>query len=95
MNEKLAGIQIEDDLIERVRKSISGTILIGVSDQHIGPDESFLQRGILDSTGVLELVSLIEDQFGIRVDDDDITPENLNSLRSIASYLLRKLDQAS
>ncbi len=81
-------------LVSKVREYISGTILLGLSDQSIEPDESFLQRGILDSTGVLELVGVLEDRFGIKVDDDDITPDNLNSLNSIAAYLQRKLNPA-
>lgn len=78
------------ELINEIRGYISETILIGVSDQSIEPGESFLQRGILDSTGVMELVGVLEDRFGITVNDDEITPDNLDSLHSISLYLQRK-----
>jgi acyl carrier protein len=53
-------------------------------------DESFLERGVLDSTGILELVGYIEQQFSIRVEADEITPENLDSLEKLAAFITRK-----
>jgi acyl carrier protein len=53
-------------------------------------DESFLEKGILDSTGVLELVGHLEKQFGIRVEADEIIPDNLDSLNKLAAFVLRK-----
>ena len=54
-------------------------------------DTSFLEAGILDSTGVLEVVAFLEQQFGVRVDDDELTPENLDSIASIGAFVSRKL----
>jgi acyl carrier protein len=79
------------DPVSEIRDYICETMLIGLSDQSIEPDESLLQRGILDSTGVLELVEFLQDRFGITVQDEEITPDNLDSLNSIAAYLRRKL----
>jgi acyl carrier protein len=59
-----------------------------------GDDESFLERGILDSTGVLELVGYIEKQFSIRVEADEITPENLDSLDKLVVFITRKAAKA-
>jgi acyl carrier protein len=53
---------------------------------------SFLDLGIIDSTGVLELVCFLETTFGIQVADEDMLPENLDSIRAIASYVTRKLN---
>ena len=79
------------DLVTDVRDFICGTMLIGVSDQSIEPDESLVQRGVVDSTGVLELVEFLQKRYGIRVDDDEITTDNLDTLNAIAAYLRRKL----
>ena len=56
-------------------------------------DTSFLENGIIDSTGVLELVMFIEETYGISVDDDEIVPENLDSISNITKYIQRKQEQ--
>ena len=53
---------------------------------------SFLEQGILDSTGVLELVTFLETKFGIEVQDEEMLPENLDSIRAISHYVARKLE---
>ena len=50
----------------------------------------FLENGILDSTGVLELVGFLEEKFGIRVEDDELVPDNMNSLEKITLYISKK-----
>jgi len=57
----------------------------------LADDTSFLESGIVDSTGIMELVEFLEKQFGIVVEDDDVVPENMDSLAQIDQYLLRKL----
>jgi acyl carrier protein len=79
------------DLVGEIKEYICGTMLIGLSDQSIEPDESLVQRGVVDSTGVLELVEFLQDRFGIVVKDDEITTDNLDSLNSIARYVQQKL----
>jgi acyl carrier protein len=51
---------------------------------------SFLEQGIMDSTGVLELVAFLEGSFGIKVADDELVPENLDSIDLICAYLEKK-----
>jgi acyl carrier protein len=77
-------------LIHDVREFISQTMLVGLSDQSIEPDESLVQRGVVDSTGVLELVEFLQERYGIRVADEEITIDNLDTLEAIAAYLQRK-----
>jgi len=55
-----------------------------------GDDESLLDRGIVDSTGVLEVVMFLEETFGVVVEDDEIVPENLDSVAAMAAYVARK-----
>jgi len=59
--------------------------------QLVDPDESLVQRGVVDSTGVLELVGFLQDRFGICVKDEEITLDNLDTLNSIGAYVQRKL----
>ena len=53
-------------------------------------DTSFLDNGIIDSTGILELVTFLEDTFGIEVEDDELVPENLDSIANVVQYLTTK-----
>ena len=55
--------------------------------------DSFLENGIIDSTGVLELVSFLEEKFGIEVADEELIPENLDSITNVVNYLQRKLNR--
>lgn len=70
-------------------KFIQTNFLLGGQDP-IGDDDSFLERNIIDSTGVLELVSHLESTYGIQVEDEEIIPENLDSIHYIVDYLKRK-----
>ncbi len=78
-------------VLEEVTDYIFTTILLGVSDAQLDPSDSFLHRGILNSTGVLELVGFLEERYGFRCGDHEITPENLDSLNRVAAFVERKL----
>jgi len=58
-------------------------------------DDSFIESGILDSTGVLELLQYIEERFAFRVADDEIVPDNLDSLNRLVGFISRKTSSAS
>ena len=62
-------------------------------DDNLKKDTSFLENGIIDSTGVLELVMFIEETYGINVEDDEMVPENLDSISNIAGYVQRKQEK--
>jgi acyl carrier protein len=64
-------------------------------DDNLKEDTSFLENGIIDSTGVLELVMFIEETYGISVEDDEIVPENLDSISKITEYVQRKQEQST
>ena len=74
----------------KVRNFVGENFLFGNANG-LADDTSFLEAGILDSTGVLEVVAFLEQQFGVRVDDDELTPENLDSIASIGAFVSRKL----
>jgi acyl carrier protein len=75
--------------LEIVKAYIVENFLFG-DDRRIGPDTDFIENGILDSTGVLELIGFLEEKFGIRVEDDELVPDNMNSLEKITRYIARK-----
>src|SRR5688572_13254668 len=56
----------------------------------IEDDTSFLRAGLIDSTGVLELIMFIEQRFGIEVKDADMLPENMDSINNVANFVCRK-----
>ena len=75
---------------DKIRAFILENFLFG-NDQGLNDDTSFLDEGIIDSTGILELVSFLEEEFSISVEDDDILPENLDSIKNVVAYLGRKI----
>ncbi len=77
--------------IDDVKKFVVNTFMFG-DDQGLSEHTSFLGSRVVDSTGMLELVSFIEDRFGICIEDHELMPENLDSLGQIAAFLERKLD---
>ncbi|MDH5765141.1 MAG: acyl carrier protein [Gammaproteobacteria bacterium] len=52
--------------------------------------DSFLEKGILDSTGILEIINLLDEEFGIVVEDEEMIPENLDSIDNILSFMEKK-----
>ena len=80
------------DVLETVKAYVLENFLFG-DDSRIGSGTDFLENGILDSTGVLELVGFLEEKFGIRVEDDELVPENMNSLEKVALYISKKTDK--
>lgn len=78
------------DLREKVRRFIVENFLFG-DDEGLKDDISFLKEGVIDSTGILELVSFLEEEFTITIEDEELVPENLDSINFVVSYLERKL----
>ncbi len=81
------------DRIEKtIRAFITENFLFG-EDDGLNNDTSFVEEGIIDSTGVLELVVFIEKTFPITVEDDELIPENLDSILNVEAYLKGKLSE--
>jgi acyl carrier protein len=70
-----------------VRQYVVDNFLFGRTDVDLASDTSFLESGIIDSTGVLELVTFLEDKYQIKIDDEELVPANLDSLRGIARFV--------
>ena len=78
----------------KVRKFIETNFYVPEGEA-LPDDGSLLDRGVIDSTGVLELIGFLQDEFGIEVSDDEMVPNNLDSIAKIESYLTRKLNRSS
>ena len=75
---------------EQVRQYILENFLFSTDTSLLGLDESFLERGLIDSTGMLEVILFLEESFGVKVGDNEMVPENLDSVNRIAAFLERK-----
>lgn len=76
---------------EQIRQFIIDNFIFDDRANKLNDDDSFLEQGIIDSTGVLELVMFVEETFGIEVADEDVVPENLDSVRGVTEYVTGRL----
>ncbi len=79
----------------RLRRFIADNFLFADTVGEIAADASLIDEGIIDSTGVLELVGFLESEFGIRIADADIVPENLGSIAGMTAFITAKTKQAA
>jgi acyl carrier protein len=77
-------------ILGRVRAFIEENFLFREDVSDLSDDDSLLESGVMDSTGILELVAFLEGEFKIEMSDAEIVPANLDSIASIAAYLERK-----
>ncbi len=77
------------DTKRNIRNFIVETFLFG-QDSGLTEETSFLEQGIVDSTGVLELVAHLEQTYQIKVKDEELSPDNLDSINAIADFLAKK-----
>jgi acyl carrier protein len=73
-----------------LKRYILTNYLLSRDESLLGDTESLTGRGILDSTGALELVMHLEEEYGIKVQDDELHPDNLDSVEKIAAFIERK-----
>ena len=78
------------EIKERVRGFIRENAILGSSNDSFNDDDSFLEKGIIDSTGILELVAFIEENFGMEVKDEELVPDNFDSVNKLSQYIERK-----
>jgi acyl carrier protein len=78
------------DLVRIVRRIIAENFLFRAEIDALSDSDSLLEHGVIDSTGVLELIVLLEKEFRLSVADEDVVPENLDSINRIVSYVTRK-----
>ncbi len=81
------------EIAQQIRTYIVENFLFG-DDQELSNSQSLLEAGVVDSTGVIELVTFLEDSFGVEVADDELVPENLDTIDNIAAFTQRKQSQS-
>ena len=75
---------------DKIRAFIFSNFLFDAQQSALDNDTSFLEQGIIDSTGVLELVEWLEETFAMKVDDEELIPGNLDSVNRLAQFIARK-----
>ncbi len=80
----------QETIKKKLRDFITDTFMIGNDIDSFEDNDSFMELDLIDSTGVLELTSFIEDEFGITIDDEEMNPDNLDSLDNLTNFISRK-----
>ena len=75
---------------ETIRTFIAEEILFSGNGYGYPDDASFLEEGIVDSMGIMELVMFVEETFAVTVDDEELVPDNFDSVSKLAAYIRRK-----
>jgi acyl carrier protein len=77
---------------KQIRNFVVENFLFGESNNGLNDNDSLLETGIMDSTGVLELVAFVEENYRFKVKDEELVPENLDSIANISGFIRRKQD---
>lgn len=80
----------EHQLRSEIRRFVLDELLLGETTAMLDDDESFLETGTIDSTGVLEIVMFLEQNFQLNVQDRELVPENLDSVSRLVQFVMRK-----
>jgi acyl carrier protein len=75
---------------QQLRRFVIDNFLFGQAGDGLANDDSFLDNGIVDSTGVMELVAFLEEKYGITIEDQELIPDNLDSINKLVKFLERK-----
>lgn len=81
---------MDETVLGRVRTFIEDNFLFREDLSHLSDADSLLENGVMDSTGILELVAFLESEFSLQMSDAEIVPDNLDSIGAIAGYVKRK-----
>ncbi|MCM5681383.1 acyl carrier protein [Schlegelella sp. S2-27] len=79
------------DIKQQVRSYILDNFLMGAQGAAFSDADSFMEQHVLDSTGFLELITFLEETYAIKVDDEEMVPENLDSMNNVEAFVQRKL----
>ena len=75
---------------EKLKQYIIENFLFGNENTSLDDGESFFESGIIDSTGILEIVGFVEDEFGFEVTDEELVPDNFDSIDKLVTYIEKK-----
>ena len=88
---KDSGFVDPDAIKTSLRSYITASLLPAAGLDSFDDGDSFLEKGIIDSTGVLELLEFIESSFRIKVEDEEVVPANLDSLENLSAFIWSKV----
>jgi acyl carrier protein len=83
---------MNETIAREIKDFVVTNFLFGQQGTGLAEDQSFLESGVIDSTGVLELVAFLEQRYAIAVADRELLPENLDSIQNVSRFVARKLD---
>lgn len=83
---------MSNSIEEQIRDYIVANLMFGEITVEFDNDSSLLELGIVDSVGVMELVLFVEEQYGLAIEDDEIVPENFDSVSQLAAYIQSKMN---
>ena len=94
--EKAKGLRVQttvqgENLVDVVRTYVLQTFPLA-RRRNISDDDNLLSSGVIDSLGVLEIVTFLQEKFSLEIEDDDLTPENFSSVRTISQFIERYRD---
>ncbi len=78
------------ELRTEIRNFIVENFMMGMNPDELSDSDSLLDKGIIDSTGVLELVGFLEENYEIQIEDEELVPENLDSVNNLANFIQKK-----
>jgi len=79
-----------NEVKQQLRNYIVENFLFGDTDTKFEDSDSFMEKGILDSTGILDVILYLEENFNMKVEDDELVPENLDSVDNLEAFITRK-----
>lgn len=79
------------DIKKEMKEFIINNYLLGSKDIQLNDNDSFLEKGIIDSIGVIELTNFIQDKYNIKIEVPEIIPDNLDTLNNLERYITKKL----
>lgn len=82
------------EIKNKLRSYILENFLFTDDDSELNDEDSFLEKGIIDSTGIMEVIDYLNEEFSVVVSDDEMVPENLDSVNRIVAFVDRKRSAA-
>jgi acyl carrier protein len=89
------GIQAMQQIERKIRQFVVDNYFFGKDEREFSDEDSFLDKGVLDSLGILTLVSFIQQEYAIQIDDQELVPDNWDSVRRVAQFVHKKLNSSS
>ncbi len=85
-------VSMTNDYSTQIRDYVAKNLLFSDSGFNYDDDASFLDEGIIDSLGIIELVTFVEKQFGVSVADHELVPDNFDSVKKLDTFIRQKMN---